>query len=86
MELPTARRHQTSTKAEQIAAIASEEQGTPMKTFLHTDRQTDRQTDRAPLASGGTDKLLDFALSAVGVAKRPEIKIAGLRDEHSGVG
>lgn len=49
-------------------------------------RQTDRRTDGAPPASGGTDKLLDFALSAVGVAKRPEIKIAGLRDEHSGGG
>lgn len=37
-------------------------------------RQTDRQTDCATLASRGTDKVLDFALSAVGVAKRPEIK------------
>lgn len=44
-------------------------------------RQTDRQTAHHWPAET-QDKVLDFALSAMGVAKRPEIKPAGLRDEH----
>lgn len=55
----------------------------------HSDRRTDGQTDRLTLRQQPAEaeiRCLDFALSSVGVAKRPEIKTAGLRDEHRGGG